>query len=154
MLIFDDDSVNDWNRQKVLERLSQVTLPQGCSRRWAPIGVPVGQIYWYTLQSTNPAVRPDGAEVARGLDAGKAVQVRSRMSWMWPASEARRANIRCAVDPNKLIAYGLSIGQVEQQLANNNVNAGGSFIEAGLQQVNVRAVGLVRPRAGHRSNGA
>src|ERR1700756_5210188 len=29
MLIFDDDSDNDWNRQKVLERLSQVTLPTG-----------------------------------------------------------------------------------------------------------------------------
>ncbi|MGD0579761.1 MAG: CusA/CzcA family heavy metal efflux RND transporter, partial [Bryobacteraceae bacterium] len=40
-------------------------------------------------------------------------------------------------------SYGLSIGQVEQQLAANNVNAGGSFIEAGLQQINVRAVGLV-----------
>ena len=34
------------------------------------------------------------------------------------------------VDPNKLISYGLSIGQVEQQLSNNNANAGGSFIEA------------------------
>src|SRR5262249_22587499 len=34
-------------------------------------------------------------------------------------------------------------GQVEQQLANNNLNAGGSFIEAGLQQINVRAIGLV-----------
>ena len=29
MMIFDDDSVNDWNREKVLERLSQVTLPGG-----------------------------------------------------------------------------------------------------------------------------
>jgi cobalt-zinc-cadmium resistance protein CzcA len=47
------------------------------------------------------------------------------------------------VDPDKLMSYGLSIGQVEQQLANNNVNAGGSFVEAGLQQINVRAVGLV-----------
>src|SRR5438128_171744 len=28
MLIFDDESENDWNRQKVLERLAQVTLPQ------------------------------------------------------------------------------------------------------------------------------
>src|SRR6202047_891800 len=28
MLIFDDNSENDWNRQKVLERLSQVTLPK------------------------------------------------------------------------------------------------------------------------------
>src|ERR1700674_5188017 len=29
MLIFDDDSENDWNREKVLERLAQVTLPPG-----------------------------------------------------------------------------------------------------------------------------
>ena len=48
------------------------------------------------------------------------------------------------VDPNKLISYGLSLAQVEQQLTNNNVNAGGSFIEAGLQQINIREVGLVR----------
>ncbi len=41
------------------------------------------------------------------------------------------------------MAYGLSIGQVEQQLTNNNTNAGGSFIEAGLQQINVSEVGLV-----------
>src|SRR5260370_732357 len=38
--------------------------------------------------------------------------------------------------------FGLS--QVEQQLTNNNANAGGSFIEAGLQQINIREVGLVR----------
>src|SRR6202007_3336425 len=48
------------------------------------------------------------------------------------------------VDPNKLISYGLSLAQIEQQLANSNANAGGSFIEAGLQQINVRLVGLVR----------
>jgi len=47
------------------------------------------------------------------------------------------------VDPNKLVAYGLSLAQVEQQVANSNSNAGGSFIEEGLQQVNVRMVGLV-----------
>src|SRR6202790_2807386 len=28
-MVFDDESENDWNRAKVLERLSQVTLPQG-----------------------------------------------------------------------------------------------------------------------------
>ncbi len=47
------------------------------------------------------------------------------------------------VDPNKLIAYGLSLAQIEQQLTNNNANAGGSFIQEGLQQINVRSVGLV-----------
>src|SRR5262249_58011899 len=47
------------------------------------------------------------------------------------------------VDPSKLVSFGLNIAQVEQQLAANNVNAGGSFIQEGLQQVNVRALGLV-----------
>ena len=47
------------------------------------------------------------------------------------------------VDPNKLIDYGLSLAQVEQQLTNNNTNAGGSFIESGLQQIDLREVGLV-----------
>src|SRR6202011_3875734 len=45
---------------------------------------------------------------------------------------------------HKPIADGLSIGQVEQQLANNNLNARGSFIEEGQQQINVREVGLYR----------
>ena len=46
------------------------------------------------------------------------------------------------LDPDKLVSYGLSIAQIEQQLANNNTNAGGSFIVAGAQQINVQAVGL------------
>jgi cobalt-zinc-cadmium resistance protein CzcA len=48
------------------------------------------------------------------------------------------------IDPDKLVSYGLSLAQVEQQLTNANANAGGSFIEQGSQQINVRAVGLVR----------
>ncbi len=46
------------------------------------------------------------------------------------------------LDPEKLVSYGLSIGQVEQQIANNNTNGGGSFIEQGAQQINVQSVGL------------
>ena len=48
------------------------------------------------------------------------------------------------IDPDKLVSYGLNLSQVEQQLANNNANGGGSFVEVGLQQVNVRAIGLIR----------
>src|SRR5690348_11404940 len=48
-LVFDDESANDWNRQKVLERLSQVTLPNGLQPQMGSDYSPVGQIYWYTL---------------------------------------------------------------------------------------------------------
>src|SRR6201997_5185178 len=54
MLIFDDDSENDWNRAKVLERLSQVTLPTGLNPQMGTDWSPVGQIYFYHLKSTNP----------------------------------------------------------------------------------------------------
>src|ERR1700720_1865824 len=54
MLIFDDESATDWNRQKALERLSAVTLPTGITPQMGTDWSPVGQIFWYTLKSTNP----------------------------------------------------------------------------------------------------
>src|SRR6202166_3792784 len=54
LMIFDDSSVNDWNRQKVLERLTQVSLPQGLQSQIGTDWSTVGQIYWYTLHNTNP----------------------------------------------------------------------------------------------------
>src|SRR5271168_3161545 len=56
MMIFDDESANDTNRQKVLERLSQVNLPLGLQPQIGSDWSPVGQIYFYTLRSTNPQI--------------------------------------------------------------------------------------------------
>src|SRR5215467_7618916 len=53
-LIFDDDSDNDWDRQKVLERVTQVSLPPNVSAQIGPDFSPIGSIYWYTLKSKNP----------------------------------------------------------------------------------------------------
>ena len=55
MLIFDDVSDNDTNRAKVVERLTQLTLPGGLQPQMGPDFSPVGQIFWYTLKSTNPS---------------------------------------------------------------------------------------------------
>ncbi len=142
-LIFDDDSVNDWNREKVLERLSMVTLPAGLTPQMGTDWSPVGQIYWYTLHSTNPAY--DNMELKSIEDWTLEKQFKSVPGVVDVSSFGgitREYQVR--IDPNKLIAYGLSIGQVEQQLTNNNLNAGGSFIEEGQQQINVREVGLYR----------
>jgi heavy metal efflux system protein len=141
-LIFDDESDNDWNRERVLERLSEVTLPPNVVPQMGTDWSPVGQIYFFTLRSTNPAYDP--------------MELKSLEDWVIEKSfkavpdivdvssfggPTREYQVR--VDPNKLIAYGLTLAQVEQQLTNNNANAGGSFIQEGLQQINVRSVGLV-----------
>ncbi len=143
IMIFDDSSVNDWNRQKVMERLTQVDLPPG--QNLSPqIGTDwstTGQIYWYTLRSTNP--RYDLTELRTIEDWVLLKQFKSVPDVVDVSDfggTVREYQVR--VDPNKLVSYGLSIGQVEQQLANNNINAGGSFVEEGMQQMNVRALGL------------
>jgi len=143
MLIFDDDSENDWNREKVLERLAQATLPAGLTPQIGTDFSPVGQIYFFTLHSTNPEY--DVMDLKSLQDWVLEKQFKSVPNVVDVASfggPTREYQVR--VDPNKLISYGLSIGQVEQQLSNNNANGGGSFIEAGLQQINVRTVGQVK----------
>ncbi len=142
MLIFDDASEDEANRQKVLERLSQVTLPNNLQPQMGADWSPVGQIFWYTLRSTNPNY--DLMELKSIQDWKLEKQFKSVPNVVDVSSfggTTREYQVR--LDPTKLVAYGLNIAQVEQQLANNNVNAGGSFLEAGLQQINVRAVGLV-----------
>jgi heavy metal efflux system protein len=141
-LIFSDRSDNAWNRERVLERLSQVTLPPGLSPQMGTDWSPAGQIYFFTLRSTNPAY--DAMElksledwvVEKNLKA--VPDIVDVSSFGGPTRE-----YQVRLDPNKLVAYGLGLSQVEQQLANNNANGGGSFIEEGLQQVNVREVGKV-----------
>src|SRR5208282_2103547 len=141
-LVFDDESDNDWNRERVLERLSQVTLPPNVSPQMQTDWSPVGQIYFFTLHSTNPAYDP--------------MEMKSIEDWVIEKNFKSVPNIvdvasfggptreyQVRLDPDKLVSYGLSLAQVEQQLTNNNVNAGGSFIQEGLQQINVRSVGLI-----------
>lgn len=142
-LIFDDDSDNDWDRQKVLERLSQVTLPPNVSAQIGPDFSPIGSVYWYTVKSTNPNY--DLMELKSLQDWVINKYIKAAPDVVDDSSFGgltREYQIR--LDPDKLVSYGLSLGQVEQQLTNANANGGGSFIEQGEQQINVREVGLVR----------
>jgi len=142
-LVFDDSSVNDWNRAKVLERLTLVSMPPGVQPQIGTDWSLTGQIYWYTIRSTNPSY--DLME-QRSIEDWVLYKQFKTVPNVVDVSDfggtAREYQIR--LDPTKLISYGLSIAQVEQQLEINNVNAGGSFIEIGLQQMNVRALGLYR----------
>jgi cobalt-zinc-cadmium resistance protein CzcA len=141
-LIFDDESDNDWDRQKVLEHLSFVTLPSNVTAQIGPDFSPIGSIYWYTLTSSNPAY--DVMDLKSLQDWVISKYMKSVPDVVDDSSFGgitREYQVR--VDPDKLVSYGLSIAQVEQQLTNANANAGGSFIEQGAQQINVRAVGLV-----------
>jgi heavy metal efflux system protein len=140
-MIFDDESSNDWNRQKVLERLTMVNLPANLQPEIGPDYSPVGQLYWYTLKSTNP--KYDLMELKSLEDWVIEKQLKSVPDVVDVSSFGGiTREYQAQVDPNRMIAYGMSLNDVEQALTNNNTNAGGSFIQTGHQQVNVREVGL------------
>src|SRR6202521_4515863 len=141
LLVFDDSSDNDWNRQKVLEGMAQADLPQGLQPSMGTDWSTTGQIYWYVLRSTNPQIDVMDLRSVQDWTVVKELKsVPDIVDVSTFGGTTREYQVR--VDPNKLVSYGLSIGQVEQQLANNNINAGGNFVETGLQQMNVRTLGL------------
>jgi len=142
-IIFDDESNNLTNRQQVLEKLTLVNLPENLSPQIGPDFSPVGQIYFYTLTSSNPMI--------------DVMDLKSLQDWVMVKEFLSVPNIAAVsifggitreyqvqVDPNQIVAHRLSIGQVEQALAANNVNAGGSFIQKGQQAFNIRAIGLMK----------
>jgi heavy metal efflux system protein len=141
MLIFDDSSTSDLNREHVLERLSMVNLPDNLIPQMGTDWSPVGQIFWYTIESTNPAYdvmeKKSIEDWTLEKDFKSVPGVVDVSSFGGPTKE-----YQIRLDPARLIAYGLSIAQVEQQIAANNSNGGGSFIEEGAQQVNVQSLGL------------
>ena len=97
MLVFDDESTNDWNREKVLERIAQVTLPTRADAA-----------DWHGLEPGRPdllvhageqesQLRQHGAEVARRLDTGEAVQIGAgccrRVELRWHHRESTRYSL-------------------------------------------------------------
>jgi cobalt-zinc-cadmium resistance protein CzcA len=143
MLIFDDNSTSDINREHVLERLSQVNLPANLAPQMGTDWSPVGQIYWYTVESSNPSYDVMEKKSLEDWTLEKSFKsvpgVVDVSSFGGPTKE-----YQIRLDPERLVAYGLSIGQVEQQIAANNTNGGGSFIEEGTQQINVQSLGLYK----------
>ena len=141
-MVFGEDTTDFENRERVLERLSQVSLPTGVVPQMGTDWSPVGQIYFYTLQSSNPEYDVMNLKSLETWVVEKRLKSVPGVVDINPfGGPTREYQVR--LDPDKLINYGLSLSQIEQQLTNNNTNGGGSFIQQGEQQVNIREVGLL-----------
>ena len=56
-LVFRDGSEDYWSRQRILERIQNVTLPPGITSSLDPLTSPIGEIYRYTLESDTKDLR-------------------------------------------------------------------------------------------------
>ena len=138
ILTFHDGTDNYFARQRVTNRLTGLSLPDGVAPSLSPLSSPSGLIYRYVLQSTDRSpmelktledwvVEPQYRSVPGVADdsgfGGGTMQYQVQL------------------DPTKIASVGLSVAQVESALAANNANAGGGFYTQGGQFYYVRGKG-------------
>jgi len=143
-VLFRDGYEDYWVRQRLLERINQVTLPPGASPSLDPVTGPGGEIYRYTLESDSKNLQ-ELSEIQRWvvIPALKSVPgVVDDTNFGGFTTE-----YQLDLDPQQLAHYGLGITDVLNAINNNNSNAAGGRVSRGDQSYVIRGVGLIRSLA-------
>jgi cobalt-zinc-cadmium resistance protein CzcA len=140
-LTFDDNTTDFYARSKVVEKLQNVSLPDGVNPQLSPQSGPTGEIYRYILVGNGVTTMELKTVEDWILERQfKTVPgVADVVSFGGPTKQ-----YEVDVDPEKLSYYGLSLQQVVQAIGENNANAGGSLIEQGEQGYVLRGIGLLK----------
>jgi cobalt-zinc-cadmium resistance protein CzcA len=140
-LTFRDGTDNYFARQRVFERIPDLSLPNGVTPSVAPLFSPSGLIYRYVLQSpSRSALELKTIEdwvVERQYKSVQGVADDSGLG-------GETMQYQVLMDPAKIAGAGLSVPQVVAALAANNGNAGGGFYSQGGQFYYVRGLGRLQ----------
>jgi copper/silver efflux system protein len=141
-IIFEDKIDFYFARQRVLERLSIAStfLPSGVSPYLAPDATALGQIFWYTVEGG-------------GYDLGRLRAIQDwyvRYQLYSVAGVAEVASVggfpieyQVDIDPNKLRAYGVTLGEVYSAVERSNSSVGGRIIQKANSEYLVRSTGWI-----------
>jgi copper/silver efflux system protein len=142
-IIFEDKIDFYFARQRVLERLSIAStfLPNGVSPYLAPDATALGQIFWYTVEGG-------------GYDLGRLRAIQDwyvRYQLYSVAGVAEVASVggfpieyQVDIDPNKLRAYGVTLGEVYSAVERSNSSVGGRIIQKANSEYLVRSTGWIQ----------
>lgn len=146
-IVFDDATDVYWARQQVTERLQQVQeqIPKGFGiPTLAPVTTGLGEIYQYTVR---PKKGFENKYNAMDLRTIQDWIVRRQLIGVKGVAEVSSfggllKQYEIAVDPAKLMANNIAIGDVFTALEKNNQNTGGAYIEKGPTVLFIRSEGL------------
>ena len=139
--IFFEDEVDDFRaRQMVSNQLVNVDFPEGVDSEVQPPSGPTGEIYRYTLQSSDHTVR-QLKEIQDWVIDKRLKAVQGIADVVSFGGEVKTYEV--TVDPNKLSAFGFTAEDVFNAIQANNGNVGGDVIEKGTQAYLVRGLGLI-----------
>ena len=154
-VVFEEGSDIYWARQLVGERLVEAReqIPEGYGEpEMGPISTGLGEIYQFEVRGEPmcAAGGPDTEscytpmELRSILDWNINYQLRSVPGIVEVNSfGGELKTYQVTVDPERLVAYGLSVGAVIEALEQNNRNVGGGYVAQGGEQYLVRGEGLV-----------
>lgn len=139
-VVFDDGIESYWSRQRLQERISDVSLPYGAQPGLDPLTSPIGEIYRYTLYSNSRDLR----EVS-DLQLWKVIPRIKQVPGVADVTNfgGLTTQFLLVLEPSRLVQYGVSLQQIKDAIANNNASAGGSMIVRGEQAFVIRGVGLI-----------
>jgi cobalt-zinc-cadmium resistance protein CzcA len=139
-LVFRDGSEDYWSRQRILERIQNVTLPSGITSSLDPLTSPIGEIYRYTLESDTKDLR-DLSEIQRWtvIPALKQVPGVADVTNFGGIT----TQFQLELDPTQLLRFNLSLKNVTDAINANSANAGGSVLTRGELGYVIRGIGLV-----------
>ena len=146
--IFFDESIDLYfARRLVLERLpdAREAIPAGFgSPTMGPISTGLGEIYQFEVRGAG--VSP--MELRNILEWDIAFKLRSVPGVVeinTYGGELKTYEVQ--LDPDKLVAFNVSLAQVFTALEQNNTNTGGAYIERAQEQYVIRGEGLVESRS-------
>lgn len=140
-MVFDDGIDDYWARQRIQERLSDVTLPYGAQPGLDPLTSPIGEVYRYIIESNNHSLR-ELTDLQKFVIIPRIKQVSGIADVTNFGGITTQFQIE--LDPHKLEQYGLSLSEVTETISKNNVSAGGSMLPRGNLAYVIRGIGLVK----------
>lgn len=137
-LTFDDEITDNFARQQALERLQGAMVPVGVSPALGSLSNSTGEIYRYVVRGRLPLTELKSLEDWVVEPALRTVPgVADVVSF---GGQVKQYQID--VDPARMAGVGIVLPQVEQAVANANLNAGGGYLAHGYEKQVVRGIGL------------
>jgi heavy metal efflux system protein len=140
-LVFRDGIDDYWARQRITERIQDVTLPPGITAGLDPVSSPTGQILYYVLQSRTKNLR-ELSEIQQWtvIPAIKQVPGVADVSNFGGLT----TQYELELDPHQLMRFNISLNNVTSAISANNANAGGSVLNRGELGYVIRGIGLIQ----------
>jgi copper/silver efflux system protein len=144
-IIFEDGTDLYWARSRVLEYLNFVAgkLPSGVTPSLGPDATGVGWVYEYVLKDTT------GTQDLQQLRSIQDWFLRYELATVPGVSEVASIGgfvkqYQVEVDPNKLLAFNLSIEKVKRAIRMSNADVGGRLLEMAEMEFMVRGLGYIQ----------